>query len=146
MPASITDARDQMSKVLRDALLAATAPIDFSGTKVLWDDVDADPPATTETWVRHMVRHAGGGQSSLSDPNNKRRYTRTGIVAVQVFTRKGSGHSTSDALVGIITHAYEHGSTSGGVWFRNVRPSEQGVRGGWQQTDVYAEFTYDEVH
>ncbi len=133
-----------MSGVLKSAIEAAASPVD--DTLVLWDDTDGDPPTDVATpWLRFTAKHATGGNASLGGAAGKKRRHRGGILAVQVFTKPGDGRSTADALVAIIQQAYESGSTGNGVWYRNVRFQEVGLSGGFQQTNVLADFEYDEI-
>lgn len=144
MPTTVAEARDQMSQVLKDAIDESD---DYEDTLILWKDTDADPPnSTKEPWIRFAVHHSSGRQASLSGALGTKRYRRNGIVRVRLFTAKGEGHSTSDVLGPIIMHAYEAGDTPDGVWFRNVRIQEVGVSGGWFETDILADFEYDEIH
>lgn len=147
MPATITQARDEMSAVLADALVATDGDSpDFSDIPVAWPDKEfVIPKDTTVTWARFVIRHATGGNVSLGSANGTKRYNRAGVLAVQLFTPIGLGYSTTDLLTSIIMEAYEKGSTPNGVWFRNVRLVEVGVTDGWNQTNVISEFEYDEV-
>lgn len=144
MPLTVEQARDEMSQVLKDALAAAQSG--YQNILVLWDDTDGDPPKDVATpWLRHTIKHALGGNASLGGADGKKRRFRGGVLAVQIFTTPGDGNSTADALIGIIMQAYEDGSAAAGVWYRNVRFTEIGFSGGWKQTNVYADFEYDEV-
>ena len=142
--ANITTARDEMLTVFKDAW-------DLSDTSNIYDvsyDDNDDFLATQsekKAFARVKVQHATGGQSSLSNRSGVKNYTRTGFVAIQVFTRNGTGLSLSDLLSQIVMDAYEQtASTASGVWFRNVRLNEIGVDGIWYQVNVLADFTYEE--
>lgn len=143
MPVTIEQARNQIYGVLQDALEASA----FDDLKVLYDDTDTPPPVDVRTpWARANIRHADGNASSLGGATGKKRYTRIGLVIIQLFTPVGNGMSSSDALVGIVLNAYEQGSAADGVWFRKARPVDIGRNDGWTQTNVMAEFEYDSFH
>lgn len=95
-------------------------------------------------WARVTVRHSTGFQSSLGEAPN-RRFTRLGVVQVQVFTPAGKrGSVTGDRLGKVALDAFE-GEESGDVWFKNAVQTEAGIDGNWSQTLVTAEFEYDVV-
>jgi hypothetical protein len=65
---------------------------------------------------------------------------------VQIFTFYGKGGSLSDDLATIAKNAFEGVTTSPGrVIFRDVRSQEIGQEGQWFQTNVLADFEYDEI-
>jgi hypothetical protein len=97
MPATIAQARDQICKVLKDAL---AANMTYASTPVLWDDTEGDPPKDTKTtWIRHTIQHSQGGVASLGNSAGKKRRKRSGTMACQVFLPINGGSVTSDALV-----------------------------------------------
>jgi hypothetical protein len=143
MSTTVAQARDEMLGVLKAALAAESS---YSSVLVIWDDTEKSPPKDVKvTWLRALVKHATGSPASLGGSDAKRKYKRTGDLIVQLFTPVGDGRSTADALVTIIMKAYEKGSTPNGVWFRNVRFKEIGLSDGWTQTNIYADFEYDEL-
>ena len=91
--------------------------------------------------MRHVLRR----QATLSGSAGNRIYTSTGIVSVSLFTPIGKGIEEADRLCVLFRNALEGQSTSGGVWFRNVRTIEVGLDESWWRTDVIAEFEYDEI-
>ena len=112
---------------------------------VLYADTAQDPPPEG-SWARITVRHADGAQATLSGETGARRFRQFGVVTVQVFTSTGDGQVTSDVLVAIAKFAFEGVATSPGrVLFRNVRIQEVGQDGAWFQSNVLADFEYDEV-
>ena len=148
MTSTIKNARDEIISIFYTAWQADSTS---NGLKVLYDDVISDVPTTPDAdgnlpaWARITVAHTGGTQGSLSDQNGMRRWTRTGIVTVQIFTPIGTGLSLADELSMIAVAAFEGKSTPSNIWFRNVSNKEIGTDGEWFQTNVSAEFTYDEV-
>jgi len=148
MTATILTARDDIIGLFRTAWLADATS---AGVALLYWDVPASVPTAKDAdgnmlpWARITVRHLTGEQATLSNESGVRRWRRTGIVTVQVFTAFGTGLSTNDELSMIAARAFEGASTSSGVWFRNVSVQEIGQDEAWFQTNVVAEFEYDEV-
>jgi len=97
-------------------------------------------------WARVYVRHTSSDQSSLGAVG-QRRFTRYGIVTVQVFVPAGKqGLVRADRLGKVALDAFEGEETStGDVWFRSALCREVGVVDDWYQMNVTAEFTYDFV-
>lgn len=93
-------------------------------------------------WARVRVQHNSGEQRTLAEKPN-RRFTRRGLVTVQVFAPAGKrGLVTGDRLGNVALDAFE-GEETGDVWFRNAVLREVGVDGAWYQVNVVAEFEYD---
>lgn len=124
---------------------------------VVWENAqEGEEPPKHRPWARVTVQHAGGGQHSLGE-TGARRFERTGIASVQVFTPLGKGVTLGHRLTKIALDAFEGKSTPGGVWFRDCRVREVGrtelldghkalkVLDPWDQTNVVCPFTYDEV-
>lgn len=148
MPSTTSIARDQMCSALKTVVDARNSPLEEPQKLVLlWDD-DANgvPPELPAPWARVLVKHNPnvGGQSSLSGGLPKIRYTRKGIIAVQLFTPAGDGNVVADELTPIILSAYEGKTTSGGLIFRHGRFTEVGKDGDWSQRNLTVEFEYDE--
>lgn len=139
-------ARDEMLSALHQALQDnATGAVGYI-PQVVYEDV-GDPEAMPQdkAWLRAAVRHNSGRQRSLGETGG-RRFERVGIVLVQLFVPRGAERVTiEDKLAKIATDAFEGKHTLGGVWFRAVRASEVGPDGPWNQTNIVAEFTYDEL-
>lgn len=140
MSLSFTQARDEILGQFKTAWDASV----FSGAPVVyWDKTSADDkpnPDTTEVWVRMTVRHEIGRNDAIGN----RLFQREGTVTAQLFTRFGTGLANVDAASKVIVDAYQGQSTSGGVWFRNVRMNEVGQDGQWFQTNILADFEYVE--
>lgn len=110
----------------------------------LWPDTPQSIPEN-RSWVRPTVRHATGGQASLSGEDGTRRWKRAGTFIIQVFTLVGGGASESDALAGSLERYFE-GIRSSPVWYRNIRAIEVGKDGSYVQVNFMAEFEYDDFH
>lgn len=148
MSSNVKNARDEITELFNQAWSADPISRDV---RVFYDDVPQDLPISdTGTrnpppWARVTIRHNAGSQSSLAGQDGKRRWERSGVVTVQLFTPYGTGLSLADDLAMIVLGAFEGKATRSHVWFRNARPVEIGQDGAWFQTNVIAEFTYDEV-
>jgi hypothetical protein len=140
MSVTIDQARDQMLAVFKAAW-------DPTGHPARYDDVAGDEPSGVAAWARVLVRHAPGGrrQATLSGEAGARRFRATGTVIAQVMAEFGKGLNLADSLAKIVKDAFEGKTTSGGVIFRNVSSAEVGKSGQWWQTNITADFEYDEI-
>lgn len=144
MTATRTQARDE---ILTQFKTVWDAGPESTGVLVRYPDAPSDPPSTQVPWVRMTVQHnPTGGQVTLRGAIGERRFRRFGIVTVQVFTIFGEGMVLADRLSEIVQGAFEGVRTSpGGVIFRAVNAVEIGKSKEWFQTNVLAQFEYDEV-
>jgi hypothetical protein len=115
-----------------------------SGTLALWPDTPQSIPSG-EPWVRPVIRHATGGQTSLSDQSGQRRFTHAGVLIVQLFTPVGDGMSASNTLTQAFLTYFET-IRSSPVWYRNIRAMEIGKDGAAEQVNFMADFQYDNIH
>lgn len=142
MIATPTQARNEMLAAFRAVWLAD--PISAS-LPVLYPDTRHEPPAEG-AWARISVQHGDGRQATLSNEEGKRRWRHTGILTVQIFTPRGYGLALNDKLSAIAKRAFEGVTTTPGrVVFYRVRMREIGQDGQWFNTNVLADFEYDEV-
>ena len=114
---------------------------------VEWPGVDSgDSRDPDEPWARITVSHIDSAQTTLGGLNN-RRFTRQGIVAVQMFSPlvDGGGLTFAEQSAIISRDAFEGVGTASGIWFRNTRIKEIGPDATWYQINVIAEFQYDEL-
>lgn len=142
MTATVSQAKDEILAQYRTTWLADSTSVDVP---IHWWNVRNQKPPTSGAWARITVQHAFGGQPTVGKNAGARRYRRTGLVTVEIWTPSGDS-TLADALSMIALSAFEGKRTSpGGVWFRNVRPNEIGQDGVWFKTNVLADFVYDEV-
>lgn len=134
MSLTFAQARDEIQTLFRTAWLfgAPTVPLKY-------DDVTSPPP-NDPSWARIQVRHNLGGNDAIG--NRLRR--RSGVVTIQIFTTFGGGLASADVLGKVAVDAFHGKATPGGAWFRNVRLNEVGPDGKWFQTNVLADFEYNE--
>lgn len=140
-----TQARDEIYGVIKAAW-------DTTGLTMLFADVEGDPESTQQTsktepqsYARATIQHQDRFQTAIGNSNGQNRYEAQGVVIVQIFTPLGEGLSNADAYAILIQNALDGVRTSGGARFKNVTAREVGPDGPWYQTNVTAEFYYDEV-
>lgn len=145
MSLTITQARDDVFKMLRDALQASS----FSGIRIKWEDAPADEvnaapdgSGSVPAYLMVSMTHYSGGQTSLGP---RARHERKGLLRVEIRTQVGSGMSVSDELSQLVLDTYEGHHSARGVWFRNCRLQEMGADGNWSRVDVMIDFTYTQV-
>ena len=143
MPLTRTAARDEILTLVKGVADGLTAFV------AIYDDTRQDVPKAESSpllsWARVLVRHVTGTQAALADFSGVRRFTKTGLVTIQLFTPTGDGLTLSDTLTEAFEAAVRTKSTPNGVWFRNVRSIEIGNDGPWFQTNILAEFEYDQI-
>lgn len=141
-------ARDEILGLFWDDWEANTPALNGGQAPVVrWPGVDSgDPPPADAAWARITVQHATSRQSTLGEPGN-RRFSRPGLVTVQIFTplSAGGGLFLAEKLAIIARNAFEGRGTPSGIWFRDVRVQEAGVDGSWYRMDVRVGFEYDEL-
>lgn len=142
MPVSnITAARDAIYGRLKTVLDASA----YSAVRVFYPDTTAARPSDEVSHMRAYVDHTFERQVTLGSSGN-RRYRVGGIVSVQIFTPFGRGQVEADAISGVVKGAFRGVNTgSDAIEFRNVRVIDSGQDGAWLQTNVMAEFEYDEI-
>jgi len=117
----------------------------FDINNVKWDDVPGQKPTGEVTWARVIVRHASGNQSTLSSGTGIRRFRRTGLFMAQIFTPIGDGSVAEYSVSQSVVNAYQSAQNDN-LWFRNVQMREVGsADGAFAQTNVLADFIYDDV-
>jgi hypothetical protein len=142
--ATIAEARDEILTYFTTAWnTLGTPPL------LLYDDKHTDLPDNAP-YARINVQHDTFGQNTLggkvSAGGGGRRFGRTGLVTVQIFTPSGDGLTSMDTLVDFAMDTLEGEETgSDRVEFRDARANEVGQDGPWHQTNVIAEFQYDRV-
>ena len=149
MSVTTTTARDEISARFYDDW-RSKSHLACGGTvpKVLWQalESDSDTPRTDSPWARVTISHNAAPQRTFGAAG-ERRFERLGIVTIQIFvpTSIEQGMTLSETLAVIARDAYEGQSTPSGVWFRNATIREVGPDGPWYQTNVVAEFIYEEL-
>jgi hypothetical protein len=141
MPIStFTEARDLVMLHFTTAWDAQTPPVPL----LLYDDRHRDLPDNAP-YARITMRHNVSDQRTLGNTGN-RRFRRFGVITVQIFALSNQGLATADTFAKVALDAFEGNNTAPTeVHFRNVRMNEVGEDGPWFQTNVIADFDYDEI-
>lgn len=149
MSLTFEQARDEIHTLFKTAWDAggssngvAVLYVDSKITVPKGDDADSNPLP----WARIAVSHSGGSQASLSGGiGGAKRWSRIGLVIIEIFTPLGVGGVLADQLAKITVDAYEGKTTPGAIWFRNVQLNEIGANGAWWKNNIVVEFEYDEI-
>jgi hypothetical protein len=142
MITSMAQADKEMAELFRQAWVVT------AGYKCEWPNHKEIEHAANEIWARWHIDYTGGGQETLGAPGH-RRFTKTGLIYIDVYTPLGTGLASAREASEIAIAAYEGKRTPNDVWFRNVRIETEGHGHGtgknkaWWTTLVIAEFTYD---
>lgn len=125
----------------------ANAPAATGGAApdVQWPGVAYAPPDVHAPFARVSIREGTGRQATFGTVG-ARRFTRPGIVTVQVFAPLSNGQhfSLAQKLAIIARNAYEGVGTASGILYRNARVRDVGPSTAWYQLNVTVEFEYDE--
>lgn len=147
MSLTFAQARDEILTLFKTAWDAGA---ESAGKTVIYPDAKNTVPETNDgngdpdVWARVSVVHTTGEQATLSNHLGQQRFQRNGIFTAQVFSPIGTGLSIGDNLYKIVVDAFEGKASPGGVWFTNVSVNEIGPEGSWFQTNITADFEYDE--
>lgn len=137
---NMTEARDLISKLFMDNWNDA-APVYWQGV------AENQPPNVTTAWARHQIKHGESRQATFGE-KSARRFTRTGIITIQVFTpisTQGGGLGEAEELAELARDSYEGINTNTSLSFYGARTVDVGANNGWYQINVIISFTYDEV-
>lgn len=112
---------------------------------VTLDNESFRQPSPSSSWIRVSIRHRGAEQETMG-PVGSRKFARTGVVFVQVFTPADTGTALSDLLIGLSRDIFEGVSIVGTtIRFNGVSTREVGPDGKWYSALVEAPFEYDET-
>ncbi len=141
-----TVARDLVSQAVVDAWPLFSGSVTLDVDNIFFDDRKKDgPPAdATAVWSRLIIRHFGGGQSSLSGAAGKALYDRDMLVTIQLFTPFNDGLAVNDAVSQYLVEVFQ-GKAFNNLWFRDVFSKEIGNDKIWFQTHIMATGTYDQL-
>lgn len=112
---------------------------------VFYDDVKNDPPATGP-WARASLDFNNNRRVTVGGSIGNRRFTRYGILTIQIFTPVGDGRDAADTYAQKITDIFEGMDTGAdAIFFRDCDRHDLGVHGSWWQTNMIIRFEYDTV-
>ena len=140
MSLTYEQARGETFEAFRDAWTGGG----FALSNVAWPDLEFTIPAGNVPWARVSFDIVTSGQDGFGI--GTRKFRRSGLLAVQLFTPLGGGSTDAMNLAKIVTDAFEGQRTAGGVWFRSISgPTSVGASGGFNQTNLAVAFEYDEI-
>lgn len=135
---TIAQAREAIYQAFVDA---------WAGVTPIALDNEAFEPTPDVAWVRLVVRHTAGFQSTLGRTGN-RKFASIGAAVVQISTKKNDGTAEADTLAKTAKDAFEGKSIAGTtIFFKdvNVRETAPSPDDDWYQVIVDAAFEYDET-
>ena len=138
---NIAAARDTIFGLVKAAVDASAYP----SLAVYYSDVVKDAADSSDPYIVVYADHTAESQRTMGDVGS-RRFTVSGMAMIQIFTPYGTGHVLADSISGVVKGAFRGVNTNlDGVWFRRARVVDVGQDGSWLQTNVTAEFEYDEI-
>lgn len=140
-----TEARSQIYERIRDAWVAQGQNRQLIHYQDRPTSNQFPPKNPTAAWMRARVEHLTGTQATLQNAVGSRRFRRFGRLVAQVMAPLGTSMQEPDRLGKAILDAVEGVETVGGIYFFNVTMNEIGSDGHWFQTNIFADFRYDEV-
>lgn len=143
MSCTLNEARDHILKVFSDVWAPTGNPVVYPSTAGT-PNPNGDIPSAP-VWARATIRFADGFQSSLTGPLEAlKRHSRIGVVIIQVFGAVGDGSTAAYDAAQIVLNAFEK-SRGIPVWFKRCRAVNVGTKGDFDQINVLADFSYDDV-
>lgn len=112
-----------------------------AGIVILWPDKPGELP--DEKYVRPVIRHGGGGQTSLAGADATRKFTKTGVLSIDCYAPVGDGNVEIVELYHAFTKGFES-LRSSPVWYRNIRAIDRDKEGSSSRVSVLIDFQYDE--
>jgi len=145
MITNLSDADREMAEIFRQAWEIG------AGYKCDWPNLKVEDHLADETWARWNLDYLGGGQVSLVGAAGQRKFSKKGLIYINVFTPLGGGLASARDASQIALFAYEGQRTPSDVWFRDVRIASEGHGQGsgrnksWWTTLVVADFIYEHL-
>jgi hypothetical protein len=130
------EARDVMLGIIQTVATAQSVTLTFT-------DVPAKVPSANLVWGRVVLRHATGGQGSLTGGLGTTLYKAGGVLWLQLFAPVGDGSTAGYQKAQYFLNAIR--LYRGDVWFRNMRVMERGKDGGFERIDVLTDFEYTDT-
>lgn len=149
--ADVAEAVDDMMGLVNGVWTGTTITTTLGFAALLFDDVPGTRTRSesmngVQPWGEAFIRHASGGQAALAaDGSARSRWDRRGILTVVFRAPMGGGRTITDTAAQALLDGIEGVHTEHGVWFRNVRLTEQGRDGNWYKAVLLADFEYDQV-
>jgi hypothetical protein len=147
MPTTFNDAYDQIFGLFRAKWFADTPAITGGPVpEVEYQGMTSiGSPPQDAPWCRISLQHVTNNSAALNPDGVRKRFTVTGVVAVQIFVPIGQGLVLIRQLAPVAKEAFQGVRTADdSIWFREAQISEVGAEGSWFQMNVTASFEYDE--
>lgn len=131
---TIAQARDAMCGAAVSAL-----PVNFP---ISFPDKPFTAPENA-SWARVTVKLAGRAPRGMGDA--KKKYVAFGTFCIQLFSVQGDGLTANDTLADNTVLNLES-VVSSPITYRNIRAVDIGPDGAFTQTNIYADFEYEDHH
>lgn len=107
------------------------------------DNQKFDKPDTLQKWARLNIQFNEGSQHSLGKTGN-RKFHRSGLIIVQVFTPSNKGTNDNDELAEGIVNLFD-GEHIQDFWMYDGRVRTVGSDGEYYQQNAVIEFTFEDI-
>lgn len=138
MSTTITEAQADIFSIVQ-------AVANANGVATRYEAMPGSVPTSETIWIRPTLRHATGGQVSLTGATGSIKWSREGTLWVQIFAPMGGGLSAAYEFAQKVLTAYQGVHTEHCVWFRNHRINEVGPDGEFYQINVLIDFIYEQI-
>lgn len=148
MTTNYVSAVDQMFALFNVAFSANAPAVVGYMPDIRWQGInEGTTPNAAKYWCRVSQQTVIEEQTALADDNGKKRYTASGLIFVQLFCPIADVEASPKGrlLAVIARNAFRGKTTSGKVWFRNVRINELPNQESAVRFNVVAEYEYDEI-
>ena len=132
--------QDAVNEMLDIAIGLAT----LNGWEFVTEDrpPKANPLSLQPPYLRAIVRHATGRQSSLSGASGQRMYDATGTLWIEIYAKTGTGNTQGYSMSDMVMDAYRVKRPNASVWYRNIRMHEGPAEGASKKNQVLIDFVY----
>ncbi len=151
MTLTAPQALDEMFALFWRVWQSGTPAIVGNVPAVRWPGVEErNPPAMDSYWARVSTQEIDSPQTTLKSgvaPDEKQRYTSTGLLFVQLFCPMSDAKAKErgDALAELARGAFRGVETPGGVWFRNPRSSPLAPQDNAYRFNIVVEYQFDGI-
>lgn len=152
MPASYTEARDQMFALVTAAWNAETAAVaGYVPELRYFGTPNPTPPDATKHWAQVATRNAVREHSAFvgNTPGpTLRQHTTFGVLTFAINSPLSDmqAYAVGLELCGVVQTALTNAQTAGGVFFRNVTVKELAADSKSYRFTVTAEYQFDSVN
>jgi hypothetical protein len=128
-----------------------TAIVGYIPEVITLNDLERVKQNRDKYWVRVSRSTVQETQSTISDDygggSHGKRTRTTGVVMVQLFGPLNDAECESKLgqLAEVARDAFKFNSTDSCIWFRDATIKEAQPNNGWQQKNVTATYSYDEL-